>query len=71
MNRFKKIIIWQKPNGELYYKFVKCYYTNYFVGYIHSYDHVVVLIIDNIDYHYKPDRKVIIKRKLINLINKI
>lgn len=67
-----KIVVWKKPNGTYYYKMVRGYYATYEVGYVNSYDHVVVLVIDNLPYRdFRIPYKLRLKRKLIYFINKM
>ena len=66
------IVIWLKPNGTIYHKYVSGFYTSYYIGYKNSYDHEVIYIIDNLYYRYhKPPFKIRFKRKIINYIEKI
>lgn len=51
---------------------VRGYYATYEVGYVNSYNHVIVLVIDNLpckDFHVPY--KLRLKRKLIYFINKM
>lgn len=42
-----KIVIFKNLNkNTYYYKFLKGYYTYYYVGYVNQYNHEVVVIID-------------------------
>ena len=60
------------PNGVYYHKIIKCHYVNYFVGYVNSYGHVVVYIIDNLEFRIrKPNLKERYKKKIITYIEKI
>ena len=66
------IVIWLKPDGTIYHKFVSGFYTCYFVGYKNSYDHEVIYIIDNLyNKYHRPPFKLRFKRKIINYIEKI
>lgn len=68
---FHKIVVWKKKDNSYYYKIVKTHYSDYYIGYVNSYGHEVVLIIDNLQYRVATNKKKRIKRKLIDLINKI
>ena len=66
------LVIWVKPNGEIYHKYVSGMYADYHVGYINSYDHQIIYIIDNLYYRFeRPPFKNRLKRKLINYIDKM
>ena len=74
ISRCSKIfVIWQRPDGTIYHKFVSGFYTNYFIGYVNSYGHEVIYII-NSDLYYKfrrPPFKARLKRNLIKYIDKM
>jgi len=58
----KRLIIWHNSKKNIYYyKVVKGYYVNYYVGYKNSYDHEVVLIIDDLIFQQK---KYLLKKRL-------
>ena len=68
----KLIVVWVKPNGTIYHKYVSGFYTNYYIGYINSYGHEVIYIINDLHFKYKkPPFKIRFKRKLINYIDKM
>lgn len=65
---YKKIVVWYNPNKRnYYYKLVWGFYTNYHIGYVNQYSHVVVLIIDRVDIKVKKDP--LKKRVLTRIIN--
>lgn len=67
----KLIVVWQKPNGDIYHKFVSGHYSDYFVGFVNGYDHKVIYIIDDLHLPYKrPPFKMRFKRQLIYFIEK-
>lgn len=67
-----KIVVWLKPDGNFYHKKVRGYYATYEVGYINSYGHKIVHVIDNLPYKdFRIPFKVRLKRKLINYIEKM
>ena len=67
----KMIVVWIKPNGTIYHKFVSGHYCDYYIGYINSYEHRVIYIIDDLYLPLrKPPFKLRFKRKLINYIEK-
>lgn len=41
------IIVWRRPDNTYYYKEVGGYYRPYSIGYRNSYDHEVIVIINN------------------------
>lgn len=70
----KKLIIYQKPNGVIYYKLTKGNYMNYKVGCFNQYNHKILFILsdsDLINYQRKGNllRKVI--RKIISFLQYI
>lgn len=63
----KRLIVWFNPNNKTYYyKIVKTYYVDYFVGYKNSYNHEVVLVIDNL--YFEQKRTNSLKKRLIKKI---
>ena len=66
------IIIWSKPDGFLYHRFVSGHYCDYFVGYVNNYGHTIIYICDVSQYKLiKPPFKSRVKRKLIKYIEKM
>lgn len=41
----KFYVVWRRPNGSYYYRYVYGYYKNYSIGYMNQYGHEVILII--------------------------
>lgn len=70
---YGKIIVWLKPNSHTYYyKIVRGFYADYYVGYKNSYNHEVILIIDvyrDLVHKEKLLKKVL--KKLISFLQKI
>lgn len=65
----KKIIVWHKPRDDsYYYRIVNGTYANYSIGFKNSYDHEVVLIIDEV-FNYQPPKKSLKKKLLTRLIS--
>lgn len=67
-------VIWQKPDGVIYYKYVKCTYKNYYLGYKNNYDHTVICTIRPNNYSYRKHSfsfKRALRRCLRWLYNKI
>ena len=34
--------MWRKPSGEVYHKIVRGYYTDYKLGYVNQYGHILI-----------------------------
>ena len=68
----KKIIVWYNPNKEVYYyRVVKCNYVEYTVGFKNSYNHEIVLVIDDFfvqHNHYSLKKRLI--KKIIRFLDK-
>ena len=65
-------VIWLKPSGEIYHKYVSGHYTDYYIGMKNSYNHEVIHIIDDLYYRSsRPPFKLRLKRKLIHYIDKL
>ncbi len=66
----KTIVLWQKPDGEIYYRIVGS--NNYRVGDLNSYDHKVIFVIPGL-YEWQP--KIPIRnrviRKCISFLHKL
>lgn len=63
----KRLIVWYNPNKKIYYyKIIKTHYIDYFIGYKNSYNHEVVLIID--DLYFQQKRTNSLKKRLIKKI---
>ena len=72
LSSLNRIIIWKKQDNSYYYRIVKGHYSNYEIGYVNSYGHQIVLIIDNLEYRVrKKPLKNRVKKKIINFIEKI
>lgn len=68
----KFVIIWQKPNGVIYHRYVSGHYTSYYVGFQNSYHHTIIYILSDLPMRvYKPPFKLRVKRKLISYIEKM
>ena len=62
----KRIIIWHNPNkNNYYYRVIKTNYVEYEIGYKNSYDHEIVLIIDDLLLQHNRNS---LKRRLIKKI---
>lgn len=59
---YSKIVVWQKPDGTIYYRKIKSLF-GYNVGYVNSYNHVVICSVDLNDLLYK---KPTLKTRIIN-----
>lgn len=68
-----KIIVWYNPKKNIYYyKKVKGFYADYYVGYVNSYGHEVVLLIDNLFINtYRQSFKVRLINRLIRFLEKL
>ena len=56
----KSIVIWQKPNGEIYYRIVGS--NDYRVGDYNGYNHKILFVISHL-YEYEP--KIPIRNRVI------
>lgn len=64
----KILIVWFNPNkNTYYYKIVWGWYANYYIGYRNQYNHVVVLIIDKIE--FRIPKEPLKRRVLTRIIN--
>lgn len=67
-----RIVIWRKPDNTYYYRIIKGHYFDYEIGYKNSYEHEIVLIIDNLEYRIrKISKKKRIKEKVIKFIENL
>lgn len=68
--RYRKIVIWKRPDGTLYYKKINGFYNNYIEGLENGFGHVIVLIIDieDIFYQYKKPLRNKIIDKIVNFL---
>lgn len=65
----KQLIIWHKPKDDsYYYRIVNGTYSQYRVGFKNQYEHVIVLVIDDIWYR-EPQKKSIKKKVLTSSIS--
>lgn len=61
------MIIWYKPKTKVYYhRLIKDFRGRYEVGYINSYGHIVVHVID-IEFYFEKPRKLFLRKLLRNL----
>lgn len=67
------IVIWKKNDNTYYYRVYKHLFLHFDVGYHNSYGHEVIFIINDLEipYKYKRFSKAKIKKRIINLIEKI
>ena len=63
-------VIWRKPNDTYYYKDVKGWYGNYYIGYLNQYEHEIVCII-NPPRSNRTSHKDKIKARLIRYIKNL
>ena len=52
-----RIVIWRKPDNTYYYRIIKGHYFDYEIGHKNSYEHEIVLIIDNLEYRIRKISK--------------
>lgn len=65
------IVIWLKPNGVYYYKLTN-YGFKYHVGYVNSYGHQVVLLLDVFhEFIYREKFSKMVLKKFISFLQKI
>lgn len=67
------IIVWQKQDGSYYYRKIKGWYKNYPIGFINSYGHTVILVInlDDLVYFRQKSLKTRLISKIIRVLEKI
>ena len=70
--KFDKLVIWQKPNGDIYYRTVRNG-IGYDVGKINGYGHSIIFSINLNDlfYSYHIPLKTRVINRLINWLEKI
>ena len=68
-----KIIVWYNPKKNIYYyKKIKGYYADYYIGYENSYGHKIILIIDDlVVYTIKVPLKTCLINRLIRFLEKL
>ena len=69
----KIIVVWKKPNNSYYYRKYKRILNPFEIGYKNSYNHEVVLIINDLEesnYKIRRSFKSKLKNKIINFIDK-
>lgn len=67
------LVVWKKPNNSYYYRVYKRILNPFEIGYKNSYEHEVVLIINDLDIPILKKRHILsrkFKNKLINFIDK-
>lgn len=57
------LMVWQKPNGEIYCKIVKYRYNYHKIGYINRYDHKLLYFTNLNDFMYK--KKFSLRKRLL------
>ena len=71
---FYRIIVWKNLNADnYYYKKIKGFYNEYYIGFKNVYNHEVIMIIDLLDF-YEEGRTSFKKRfidKIISCLSKI
>lgn len=72
MPKYRLIVVWLNKNkNEYYFKKIKGYYCKYDVGYVNSYNHEVILVIDISDVIYKKPVKKRLIRRIIRLLENL
>lgn len=72
LNNLSKIVVWKKNDNSYYYRVYNHCFLHFDVGYHNSYGHEVILIIEDLEFYKdKKFSKKRLKRKMIDLINKI
>lgn len=67
-----KIVIWKRRDDTFYYKIVKGFYGNYYIGYKNQYGHQVVHVIDNVCViNYKMSFKKRCINRLVRFLQKV
>lgn len=64
------LIIWKREDNSYYYKIVVGTYQHYFVGFINSYGHVIVLIIPIQFVISRPSFKKRLYKRIISYLEK-
>lgn len=73
-NLNKIIVVWKKPDNSYYYRVYKRILNPFEIGYKNSYEHEVVLIINDLEessYKNRYSFKSKLKNKIISFINKM
>ena len=73
-HNLNKIVIWKRSDNSYYYRVYKRILNPFEIGYKNSYEHEVVLIIDDLDIPIRKKRHILnqnLKNKIISLINKL
>lgn len=67
------LMIWKKPNDEIYCKTIKYRWDYQKIGYINRYDHTLIYTMDISDFMYKNAslRKRLLNRKILRLERKL
>lgn len=65
------LVIWEKPNNEVYFRNVSGWYSNYEVGYCNQYNHKVILVIKGYIPYTREKFSKKLARKLISFLNKV
>lgn len=67
------LMIWKKPDGEIYSKTVKYRWEKQKIGYINHYGHILIYTVCLSDFMYKKPslRKRLLRRKLNKLEKKL
>lgn len=67
------LMIWKKPNGEIYSKTIKYRWDNQKIGYINHYGHTLIYSLNLNDFMYKQAslRKRLLNRKILKLERKL
>ena len=70
----KIIVVWKKPNNSYYYRKYKRILNPFEIGYKNSYEHEVVLIINDLEESSRKNRHFLnrkLKNKIISFIDKM
>lgn len=65
------LVIWEKPNKEIYFRYVSGFYCSYEVGYCNQYNHKVILTIKGYIPYKKEKFSKKLSKKLVSFLNRV